>query len=216
MSAIPVSETSSFGGDDPLFARIAEDLRARSFSVHHNAVPAPLSEALFAQIQSFNQSQFTPAGVGRDQAHTINQMVRRDAIRWITGQTAAEQQWLQWNENLRDFLNRELYLGLFTFESHFAHYSAGDFYRRHVDAFKADRLTQKANRIISVVAYFNPGWLPDNGGELLIYDETGLQPILKVTPNYATLVVFLSDAVPHEVLSTKRDRYSIAGWFRSN
>lgn len=31
-----------------------------------------------------------------------------------------------------------------------------------------------------------------------------------------TLVVFLSEEFEHEVLPAKRDRYSIAGWFRVN
>jgi SM-20-related protein len=35
-------------------------------------------------------------------------------------------------------------------------------------------------------------------------------------PTYGTLVVFLSDEFPHEVLKAHRDRYSIAGWFRVN
>ncbi len=38
--------------------------------------------------------------------------------------------------------------------------------------------------------------------------------IKKVIPHANTLVVFLSDKFPHEVLPTKRKRYSIAGWFR--
>ena len=127
----------------------------------------------------------------------------------------AEQRWLGWSERLREALNRQLFLGLFTFESHFAHYAPGDFYRQHLDAFKADALTRKANRKVSVVAYFNPGWLPDDGGELVIYDAAGTGSLLRVTPAYGSLVVFMSEDVPHEVLPARRDRYSIAGWFRT-
>lgn len=35
-------------------------------------------------------------------------------------------------------------------------------------------------------------------------------------PRAGTLVVFLSEDMPHEVLETQRERYSIAGWFRVN
>jgi SM-20-related protein len=37
-----------------------------------------------------------------------------------------------------------------------------------------------------------------------------------VQPAYGSVVVFLSDCVPHEVAAARRDRYSIAGWFRVN
>jgi len=39
---------------------------------------------------------------------------------------------------------------------------------------------------------------------------------MQVTPSYGTLVTFLSEEMPHEVLVSKRDRYAIAGWFRVN
>ena len=37
-----------------------------------------------------------------------------------------------------------------------------------------------------------------------------------VIPLMGTLVVFLSEKVPHEVSAAKRLRHSIAGWFRVN
>ena len=55
-----------------------------------------------------------------------------------------------------------------------------------------------------------------NSGELVIYEnEEDLQG-QKVLPKLATLVVFLSEEFPHEVLPAKKDRYSIAGWYRVN
>ena len=65
-----------------------------------------------------------------------------------------------------------------------------------------------------MILYFNPGWLPDDGGQLELHLSDDQK--IRVTPNYGTLVTFLSEEFPHEVLSTKRDRYSIAGWFRVN
>jgi SM-20-related protein len=40
--------------------------------------------------------------------------------------------------------------------------------------------------------------------------------IATVIPSLGTIVVFLSEEFPHEVLPSKSDRYSIAGWFRLN
>jgi SM-20-related protein len=37
-----------------------------------------------------------------------------------------------------------------------------------------------------------------------------------VIPQLNTLVLFLSERFPHEVLPAKRVRYSLTGWFRVN
>ena len=39
---------------------------------------------------------------------------------------------------------------------------------------------------------------------------------ISITPSFGTIVVFLSEEFPHEVLPAMRDRYAIAGWFRLN
>lgn len=104
-------------------------------------------------------------------------------------------------------MNRHLFLGLDSFESHLALYQPGNFYRRHTDAFRGER-----NRVVSLVAYLNEGWQPDQGGELVLYPDN-LAPI-KVTPEIGTVVLFLSEEIPHEVLVTQRTRFGVAGWFR--
>ena len=109
------------------------------------------------------------------------------------------------------FRSRRLFLGLFSFESHFSHYQSGDFYRKHLDAFKGE-----ANRVLSLVTYLNRGWEPNQGGELVIYSPEDGTELVKVTPMFATLVLFLSEEFSHEVLPTARNRYSVAGWFRLN
>jgi SM-20-related protein len=103
-------------------------------------------------------------------------------------------------------------MGLFDYECHFSRYPQGAFYRRHLDAFQG-----RTNRILSTVCYLNPDWQPGSGGELLIYaDEQSQDPIEWVEPCFGTLVVFLSDRFPHEVLPTQRERLSLAGWYRVN
>lgn len=199
------------GGDEDVFEAIAADLLEKGYSIKPNAVPPALLGELLEQLSSMGTSEFDPAGVGRQQAHTLNQFVRSDAISWIGRDTSAGESWLSWTAALQKHLNRRLYLGLFSFESHFSHYAPGDFYKKHVDAFKG-----QSNRVLSVVLYLNPDWMPDDGGELALYYGEDSQRALKVTPSLGTLVVFLSEEFPHEVLSAKRDRYAIAGWFRVN
>jgi SM-20-related protein len=149
--------------------------------------------------------------VGREQDLHLNSTVRRDQIRWLEYDDAAESAYLDWMTRLREGLNRRLFMGLFDYECHFAHYAPGAFYKRHLDAFRG-----KTNRLLTTVFYLNADWQPSNGGELLIYPEQGEEALERVMPRAGTLVIFLSDRFPHEVLPARADRYSIAGWFRVN
>ena len=210
------------GYDEGLFARIAEQLRTRGFSVNPAAVPFELVQPLQQHVQSMEAEKFTAAGIGRGRRHTHSPFVRTDEICWIDGSSAAGEAWLGWAQALQHYLNKQLLLGLFSFESHFSHYSPGDYYKRHKDAFKGE-----ANRVLSLVLYLNSAWQKEDAGELVLYapeeealsaqnlsgiDETGL----KVTPLLGTLAIFLSEDFPHEVLPATRDRFAIAGWFRVN
>ena len=67
-----------------------------------------------------------------------------------------------------------------------------------------------------MVVYLNPNWGADDGGELVLYQNDADTEGLKVTPLMGTVVLFLSEEFPHEVLPAQRDRYSIAGWYRVN
>lgn len=214
LTSLPTDDGS--GHEDSVFQQIADGLRTRSWCVVPDALPPTLAAQLFEHVRVTDNSRFSVAGVGRSSDHVHNPFVRRDRIRWIDGSAGAEQQWLAWSGRLQTFLNRQLFLGLFSFESHFAHYQPGDFYKKHVDAFRPDGTERGARRVLSLVTYLNPGWQLADGGELAIYDDAGEQVIHRVLPAYGTVVVFLSTEVPHEVLPAARDRYSIAGWFRVN
>lgn len=212
---------AALAAEEDLFARIAEDLLANSWSVLPAALPPALSAALQQQMQALDIAEFSPAGVGRSTDHAVVAQVRRDEILWIEGATEAEREWLDWSGRLQTYLNRCLFLGLFSFESHFAHYAPGAFYRKHLDAFKAlpnqkDAEGEGANRVVSLVVYLNSRWQPEDGGELVLYAQDGNTEVGRVTPAQGTLVVFLSEDVPHEVLPARRDRFSIAGWYRVN
>jgi SM-20-related protein len=203
--------TDDEDGRERLFASIAQDLLDRGYSINPCALTPGLANGLLQHLHSMPGHQFVPAGIGREQDQMLNSFVRKDTICWITGESTAGRQWLDWAGQLQTFLNRQLFLGLFSFESHFAHYAPRAFYRRHFDAFKGG-----SNRVLSIVAYLNPGWLPDQGGELVLYPEGCGPDGIRVTPAFGTLAVFLSEDFEHEVLPAQRDRFSIAGWFRVN
>jgi SM-20-related protein len=91
-------------------------------------------------------------------------------------------------------------------EAHIAHYPPGTCYGKHLDATKRNN-----KRILSLVAYFNPGWVPQHGGQLRLYTDNGM---VDIPPFHGTGVIFLSEEIEHEVLETKVDRWSLAAWFR--
>ncbi len=197
----------------PVFEHMVTTLREQAWCVIPDALPPLLRDALLAQLQQPAALGLRAAGIGRQQEHTVAPDIRSDAIAWITGSTPAEQAWLAWADVLRQFLNRHLFLGLDSFESHFAHYAPGAFYARHVDAFRHAGVPAASTRRVSLVAYFNPHWQTAHGGELALFDPQSGQEY-RVLPELGTVALFLSEEVPHEVRAARRDRYSIAGWFR--
>ena len=100
----------------------------------------------------------------------------------------------------------------------YAWYPAGGYYRRHRDA---EKDTPSSWRQYSVLLYLQPDWEPAHGGVLRIHRDSGgderpvdeLPNFVDVPPKEGTLVLFQSDAVPHEVLSTHAERYAVVGWF---
>lgn len=193
----------------PVFQQIADDVVADGFSIQTDCLDPALSESIFQEILDSPSQSFQPAGIGRASNHIHNTAIRRDKIRWIEGETDAQRAWLAWASALQTQLNQSLFLGLNSFESHFAYYQPGDFYQRHVDAFRGQR-----NRILSVVAYFNPEWSAKDGGELVLFLGEDSQKKVQILPQMGSVAVFLSEEFPHEVLPASRDRFSIAGWFR--
>jgi len=188
-----------------LYAEIADALVEKGYIVIPNAISAALSQNLAAVAQQFQN--FKRAGISLEK--TIHSDKRRDKILWLNEDNGAQSEFLRFSDGLKAFLNRELFIGLNTFETHFALYEEGDFYETHYDAFK-----NSLNRVVTVVYYLNEKWDEKNdGGALVVYDDAN-NFLAKVSPEADTLVVFLSEKFPHEVREAKRKRYSIAGWFR--
>jgi SM-20-related protein len=175
-----------------------------------NAFLSPtLTLALAAECRQHAQDGLlVPAGTGRGVGQAVQSAVRGDRGRWLeSGQSAACDSYLAIMENLRRTLNRDFFLGLDNFETHFAAYAPGAFYRKHVDRFRDDDL-----RTISVVVYLNPAWELQEGGALRLHPD-GL-PQQDISPRGSRLVLFRSADMAHEVLPATRERMSLAGWFR--
>lgn len=69
-------------------------------------------------------------------------------------------------------------------------------------------------RRLTALIYMNEGWKGCDGGELAIYERGGKRRKITVEPIAERLVVFWSDErVPHEVLESKKDRFTVTIWF---
>lgn len=192
------------------FDTLADALVTRGYAVVDEFFSVAATARLRAEFDH-PDCQFKTAGIGRADDHTIATHIRGDRICWLEGGSLAATQFLRAMAQLREAINRRLFMGLFDYESHLAYYPVGTFYKKHVDAFKG-----RSNRVLSSVLYLNPSWSADDGGELVLFDERGEQVIERISPEAGRLVLFLSERFPHEVLPAKRERYSIAGWFRIN
>jgi SM-20-related protein len=191
-------------------ARVVCMISAQGYAVAPNFLDPMTVAALRTNALRFERAGLLlPAAVGRG-AHRIERTdIRGDRIRWLdeTTDDTAELSLLDALEALRFVVNRELQLGLFTFEGHYALYPAGAGYARHLDRFRDDNA-----RVLSIVLYLNDCWRDEDGGMLRLHVARARS--IDAIPQGGTLVAFLSDRFAHEVLPARRERCSIAGWFR--
>lgn len=194
---------------DATLTRIVDDLAEHGWSQCDLFIPDSLTRELAAECQQRAASgHLAPAAVGRGADAQVRENVRGDSIQWLeTGQAVATDAYLAVMDQLRQFLNQSLYLGLDDYESHFALYPPGAFYQRHVDRFRDDD-----RRTVSAVLYLNESWLAEQGGALRLYLKD--DEMLDVPPLGGRLVIFMSGDLPHEVLPASRERMSLTGWFR--
>lgn len=193
------------------YTLIADVLAEQGYLIIKDFLPEELVRQLYDHVTALPETTFQTAKIGRQQSSQQLDTVRNDRTVWLSDTHPVEQAYLEAMAELQMQLNRQLFLGLRDFEAHFAHYPPGHFYQRHVDAFRG-----QSNRKVSSVFYLNPNWSAEDGGELVIYDEDGQRRLHTVTPQMGSLVLFLSESSPHVVLPAQRDRYSIAGWFRTD
>lgn len=193
------------------YANITHALAEQGWHTQAGFLTETQIRALKTELDNLGDTQLTPAGIGNDRRHRIAPHIRSDKTCWLTGQTPTQKNLLDKTAQLRQHLNRELYLGLRSYEAHYAYYKPGACYHKHLDAFQSNNA-----RKISTVIYLNENWQPEYGGELILYHPENNTILQRILPNAGTLVTFISEQYPHEVLPAIRPRYSIAGWYRTD
>jgi len=190
-------------------AAVVAGIADEGLAVVRGFLPARAISGLRAEgLRRDGAGQLVPAGMGRGDARIVRGDVRGDRIGWLdeTDPAPAERGLFAALEALRAAVNRELSLGLWHYEGHYALYPPGARYARHVDRFLDDDA-----RVLSLVLYLNAGWRAGDGGALRLYVSGGPRYVL---PEGGTLVAFLAARLEHEVLPATRPRLAITGWFR--
>lgn len=150
------------------------------------------------------------AGIGNKIDFQKNELIRSDKINWIEERSTDlyEEVYLKKIWGFINYLNKTCFTSIKTFESHYANYESGSFYKRHIDQFKSEK-----GRKYSIVLYLNQNWEEKDGGMLSLYPLLGEQK--DIAPLEGRMVFFRSDEMEHEVHpSLTRERKSIAGWFK--
>lgn len=184
------------------------ELTEQGWTVQDNFLAPNLVEQLAQACRAQHaRGLLREAGVGKAGQFAINKTIRGDQIRWLeTGMSNCTDAYLDAMNQLRMLFNEQLFLGLQGSENHFAMYSPGTFYQKHVDRFQHDD-----SRTISSVLYLNPDWKPEHGGELRLHLDEQYRDIAPVANR---LVLFVSADIWHEVLPTKEERLSLTGWYK--
>ncbi|WP_223787126.1 2OG-Fe(II) oxygenase [Marinicella meishanensis] len=193
---------------------ICAGISQHGYVVLENAFDQAFMQPIAAGFAALPDEAFKPAGMGRQHSQHHDHSIRGDQLVWVHEQTNGLAQYFAWCEQLRLALNRHFYLGLFEYEAMFARYPAGTRYQKHLDAFRQGGQAVN-NRRISTLLYLNEQWPATAGGELQLYRPDAAAPCATVLPEWGTLVVFLSEDFPHEVLPSTQARRSLTGWFRT-
>ncbi len=197
----------------PHLGAFLDQLSKQGWAVSDSLIPRALWEALIVEIREYqSEDALRPAAFGRGAGLRLKEEVRGDQIRWLsaTDGRPAEKSFLTFIDQLMTEFRQELYVPVRDYEAHFAVYPPGKGYEKHLDRFRdADE------RELSTVLFLNPDWLIVDEGELLLYDPEHPDVVVeRILPVAGRFIVFRADRIPHQVLSPKRTRYSIAGWMR--
>jgi len=199
-------------------SKFMDAIRLNGYAIIDDFLPVKLIASLLLEannLQHNSEMQSAQTGSIDAKKSAISMSARGDQTYWLDenkNRSASQLAYLSAMDTLQQQLNRQLYLGLFELETHFAIYPIGAVYEKHID-----QLHHNKHRILSSVLYLNENWQAEDGGALRLYlDDTLLSEFKDISPIGGRLVVFLSDQFWHEVLIAKRQRTSLTGWFRRN
>ncbi len=190
-----------------MLEQLIRDIKEKGWSFKENILTAN-DLSLISDFFEKHRKEFEPARIGKGDLRQRREDVRGDHTLWIDplNPPPAFRKIMSLLEDLKTELNRGIFLGAREYECHLAFYAPGTFYQKHVDRFEND-----SSRVLSFVFYLHDEWKSGDGGELVLYGEN---PIT-ISPLPGSLVIFLSDGLPHEVKACTQERRSFTGWMHS-
>jgi SM-20-related protein len=201
--------------ENPFYESIIADILSKKYSIVEDFFSAEEVTSLRQSLlEKHKENAFKKAAIGNRFEETIVKSIRGDVILWMdeTKSDASESVFFYKINSLINYLNRTCFLGILHKEFHYALYPKGTFYKRHIDTFQNDD-----RRKLSFVCYLNEdGWLPENGGELVLYlNENGEETEKIIYPFPGRVVIFESQIIEHEVRPVNKERLSITGWLKT-
>ena len=201
--------------ENPLYEGIINDISTQQYSIIENFFTDNEVTLLRDSLLSKHKiDAFKKAAIGNRVNETIAKSIRGDMIFWIDEHKGepSEKLFFEKINSLINYLNKTCFMGILQKEFHYALYPEGTFYKRHLDTFQNDD-----RRKLSFVCYLNEaGWLPENGGELVLYlNNNGVETEKVIYPFPGRVVVFESQIIEHEVKPVKTERLSITGWLKT-
>lgn len=188
--------------------KFVDELAEQNYAIIDNFLSQEEIDFYRSKIDSlYNDEQFKKAGIGAKEEQTIDKQVRTDYIFWLKNdlENAASAVIFSKIDTLREYIRTMCFLNIQDMEMHLTYYPEGSFYKRHLDQFK-----ENDNRELTFICYLNENWKEQHEGKLRIYLPDG--SCIDIAPISGRLVCFRSHLLEHEVLVTKKARYSITGW----
>ena len=204
-----------------------QELADKKYVIIPNFLPAALQEDLRTDVSELRAAdKFNVAKIGQDATNALNTQIRVAETCFLgpgrytdVPSPAREELYATLDKARQDLANYfEQPLDSQLTELLYAYYPQGGFYRRHRDAIPG---SASILREYSLLLYLNKDWKDEDGGKLRMHfdgggdavPEGGEPNFMDISPQGGTLVLFESDAVPHEVLDTQKERIAVIGWY---
>ena len=192
---------------DGFLEKYFEELNQKNWTL----IPIDLDFVLKLQKSAkskLDSNLFKIAGLAKSTEPDLT--IRNDSIYWLDAEsdslTPTDMLALIQLDDLKDRLKSFFRTSISEFECHYAIYKPGQFYQKHKDVTSTNN-----KRVFSFVIYLNEIWDADDGGETEAFVND--QSLFKILPKAGTMLMFKSD-LEHAVLPTKKNRYTLTGWYR--